>query len=196
MRVRVQRHRQYTERPPPVNKKPPPRQRLRRRRARSSPEACSALVGGALGVSSTALPSRRRRKMAGLTGLEPATSCVTGRRSNQLNYNPAGRTPRRERRAWLESAAGYPWRREGVNRERARRPLRARASRRDVALSGRAAPDARPDSSARGSRDPSRRPEPSSAPRSGRARRRARSRRRSPPPTSRHASWDRGAPRS
>ena len=27
--------------------------------------------------------------MAGLTGLEPATSCVTGRRSNQLNYNPA-----------------------------------------------------------------------------------------------------------
>ena len=28
-------------------------------------------------------------KMAGLTGLEPATSCVTGRRSNQLNYNPA-----------------------------------------------------------------------------------------------------------
>ncbi len=29
------------------------------------------------------------RCMAGLTGLEPATSCVTGRRSNQLNYNPA-----------------------------------------------------------------------------------------------------------
>ena len=26
--------------------------------------------------------------MAGLTGLEPATSGVTGRRSNQLNYNP------------------------------------------------------------------------------------------------------------
>jgi len=33
--------------------------------------------------------------MAGLTGLEPATSCVTGRRSNQLNYNPAG-PPRAE----------------------------------------------------------------------------------------------------
>ena len=31
---------------------------------------------------------RRGAKMAGLTGLEPATSCVTGRRSNQLNYNP------------------------------------------------------------------------------------------------------------
>jgi hypothetical protein len=28
----------------------------------------------------------------GATGLEPATSGVTGRRSNQLNYAPAGRT--------------------------------------------------------------------------------------------------------
>jgi hypothetical protein len=28
-------------------------------------------------------------KMAGWTGLEPATSDVTGRRSNQLNYHPA-----------------------------------------------------------------------------------------------------------
>ena len=27
--------------------------------------------------------------MAGATGLEPAASCVTGRRSNQLNYDPA-----------------------------------------------------------------------------------------------------------
>ena len=33
--------------------------------------------------------------MAGTTGLEPATSDVTGRRSNQLNYVPAltGKTP-------------------------------------------------------------------------------------------------------
>ena len=27
-------------------------------------------------------------KKAGWTGLEPATSCVTGRHSNQLNYHP------------------------------------------------------------------------------------------------------------
>ena len=27
-------------------------------------------------------------QVAGVTGLEPATSCVTGRRSNQLRYTP------------------------------------------------------------------------------------------------------------
>ena len=31
-------------------------------------------------------------KMAGVTGLEPATSGVTGRHSNQLSYTPAGCT--------------------------------------------------------------------------------------------------------
>ena len=30
--------------------------------------------------------------MAGVTGLEPATFCVTGRRSNQLSYTPIGLT--------------------------------------------------------------------------------------------------------
>ena len=30
----------------------------------------------------------RNHKMAGWTGLEPATFCVTGRRSNQLSYHP------------------------------------------------------------------------------------------------------------
>jgi hypothetical protein len=33
----------------------------------------------------------RQEGMAGTTGLEPATSDVTGRRSNQLSYVPAGR---------------------------------------------------------------------------------------------------------
>ena len=32
--------------------------------------------------------------MAGVTGLEPATSGVTGRHSNQLSYTPADRGPR------------------------------------------------------------------------------------------------------
>src|SRR5713226_4479969 len=48
--------------------------------------------------------------MAGRTGLEPATSDVTGRRSNQLNYHPAkvvgwrpaSRAPRNARGAVLE----------------------------------------------------------------------------------------------
>ena len=31
---------------------------------------------------------QKRKKLAGTTGLEPATSDVTGRRSNQLNYVP------------------------------------------------------------------------------------------------------------
>ena len=34
---------------------------------------------------------KRGNGMAGTTGLEPATSDVTGRRSNQLNYVPAPR---------------------------------------------------------------------------------------------------------
>ena len=49
-------------------------------------------------MENTFLPHARKRTtaltglwngMAGATGLEPAASCVTGRRSNQLNYAPA-----------------------------------------------------------------------------------------------------------
>ncbi len=36
--------------------------------------------------------ARRERAGTGATGLEPATSGVTGRRSNQLNYAPLGRS--------------------------------------------------------------------------------------------------------
>ncbi len=35
-------------------------------------------------------PPLGEEEVAGATGLEPATSGVTGRRSNQLNYTPAG----------------------------------------------------------------------------------------------------------
>ena len=34
-------------------------------------------------------PEHDGKEMAGATGLEPAASCVTGRRSNQLDYAPA-----------------------------------------------------------------------------------------------------------
>src|SRR5215831_3542228 len=37
-------------------------------------------------------PNEPLAKLAGATGLEPAASCVTGRRSNQLNYAPALKT--------------------------------------------------------------------------------------------------------
>ncbi len=44
--------------------------------------------------------------MAGWTGLEPATFCVTGRRSNQLSYHPVvwGRVKRKIRTGQVKSA--------------------------------------------------------------------------------------------
>jgi hypothetical protein len=42
-----------------------------------------------MGVRETTSLSLRNSEVAGSTGLEPATSGVTGRRSNQLNYDPA-----------------------------------------------------------------------------------------------------------
>jgi hypothetical protein len=40
-------------------------------------------------------------RVAGTTGLEPATSDVTGRRSNQLNYVPAAYFCRIPQRLWF-----------------------------------------------------------------------------------------------
>jgi hypothetical protein len=39
--------------------------------------------------SATRILKLSEGKLAGATGLEPAASCVTGRRSNRLNYAPA-----------------------------------------------------------------------------------------------------------
>ena len=46
--------------------------------------------------------ARESFNLAGPTGLEPATSGVTGRRSNQLNYDPAAVE-------MFESQAGVMW---------------------------------------------------------------------------------------
>src|SRR5436309_10565053 len=79
----LEKHRQYTNAPPPVNDKSAavsPRNRPRSGSSRRDPPGekgrCLA-VGKPFGALAWCL--RKSSGMAGLTGLEPATSCVTGR---------------------------------------------------------------------------------------------------------------------
>ena len=53
-------------------------------------EATNAFFSAEKTIEPTILrfKEKKRGKMAGVTGLEPATSGVTGQRSNQLSYTP------------------------------------------------------------------------------------------------------------
>jgi hypothetical protein len=56
---------------------------------------CDQFASKACTLGAKAVPDMPRSGMAGVTGLEPATSGVTGRRSNQLSYTPEASAPRR-----------------------------------------------------------------------------------------------------
>ena len=95
------------------------------------------LLGKGRRSASSAMNFERRsvlQNLAGPTGLEPATSGVTGRRSNRLNYDPAIRNL-----ANLTSVSGIPERRAsygrrcGVSRNRTGRAV-SRARRREVVV--------------------------------------------------------------
>src|SRR5271167_3787136 len=89
--------------------------------ARNSAARCASLFGIA-----RLEPSQRakgnalmKRKVARETGLEPATSGVTGRRSNQLSYSPAGtEADKPGRRPSQGALASLPRRTHGLRRER------------------------------------------------------------------------------
>jgi hypothetical protein len=72
----------------------------------------------------TGFRHRMRIAVTGATGLEPATSGVTGRRSNQLSYAPRGwatsaRRPLSQGRS-IRSRKGWPWRLVEVRTKRRR----------------------------------------------------------------------------
>ena len=132
--------------------------------------------------------TRAKDGMAGLTGLEPATSCVTGRRSNQLNYNPAPVDPadKQPERHGTRHNSRRPERCQNL----LGRALRARSGALDMARPGRrrgrgraisrGGGALRPGSSERGCPLPWRRSAPSRVRPSGRALRRDRNLLRSP----------------
>ena len=63
---------------------------------RTRSRSCLALLLGLVGVVAIGIGilfKPLKGMLAGWTGLEPATSDVTGRRSNQLNYHPARVAP-------------------------------------------------------------------------------------------------------
>ena len=109
--------------------------------ATTVPEASRAANGGSQSRESRLKRQQKQRlagiSRAGATGLEPATSGVTGRRSNQLNYAP--RAGALYRRSTTGSAAGSRARRSGGSppdwgppgagrRGRIRRPRTRRSS--------------------------------------------------------------------
>jgi hypothetical protein len=59
------------------------------------------IVGRTVFLSIVMLRTKRKTKLAGATGLEPATSCVTGKRSNQLPLISTTAST-------LESGGGFP----------------------------------------------------------------------------------------
>ena len=97
--------------------RPAPRSRVARRHQGALQGAASSRRAAAC-AGGSARPHGRRRlrgasgfvwKVAGSTGLEPATSGVTGQRSNQLNYDPA-MSNCQLRAGWsAEARAMSPW---------------------------------------------------------------------------------------
>ncbi len=75
-------------------------ERARKTLAHSAVSGSGRSGGGRPPCQLPAPSGLRENEMAGWTGLEPATSDVTGRRSNQLNYHPARVAPGLDFSSW------------------------------------------------------------------------------------------------